>query len=111
MSQPQNNNQPQRAKSPRSLRERMSQDLKLRGMAKRTHDGYLREVRKLACHFNLPPDQLSEQQVGDYLLYLINDCQFAPGSLRVAYSGIKFFFTYTEPSDATRKRLRPPHTP
>jgi len=28
--------------------ERMSQDLQLRGMAKRTPDGYLREVRKLA---------------------------------------------------------------
>ena len=45
----------------KSLRERMSQDLQLRGMAKRTHDGYLREVRKLACHYNVSPDQLSEQ--------------------------------------------------
>lgn len=73
----------------KSPRERMSQDLQLRGMAKRTHDGYLREVRKLACHYRTPPDQLSEQQVADYLLYLINDCEFAPGSLRVAYSGLK----------------------
>ena len=56
----------------RSLRERMSQDLQLRGMAKRTHDGYLREVRKLACYYKTPPDQLSEWQVGDYLLHLIN---------------------------------------
>ena len=85
--------------NPKSLRERMSQDLQLRGMAQRTHDGYLREVRKLACHYHTPPDQLTEQQVADYLLYLINDCDFAPGSLRVAYSGLKFFFTYTEPRD------------
>jgi integrase/recombinase XerD len=85
--------------SKKSLRERMSQDLQLRGMAQRTHDGYLREVRKLACHYHTPPDQLTEQQVADYLLYLINDCEFAPGSLRVAYSGLKFFFTYTEPRD------------
>ncbi len=93
----------------RSLRERMSQDLQLRGMAKRTHDGYLREVRKLACYYNSPPDQLSEQQVGDYLLYLINDCDFAPGSLSVAYSGIKFFYSYTEPRDwDVLKKLRLP---
>jgi len=93
----------------RSLRERMSQDLQLRGMAKRTHDGYLREVRKLACYYNSPPDQLSEQQVGDYLLYLINDCNFAPGSLSVAYSGIKFFYTVTEPRDwDVLKKLRRP---
>ena len=80
-----------------SLRQRMSRDLQLRGMAKRTHDGYLREVRKLACFYNAPPDQLTEQQVGEYLLYLINDCNFAPGTLGVAYSGIKFFYTFAYP--------------
>lgn len=87
------------SKPAKSLRERMSQDLQLRGMAQRTHDGYLREVRKLAAYYKTPPDRLTEQQVADYLLYLINDCEFAPGSLRVAYSGLKFFFTYTEPRD------------
>jgi site-specific recombinase XerD len=93
----------------RSLRERMSQDLQLRGLAARTHDGYLREVRKLACYYNCPPDQLSEQQVGDYLLHLINDCQFAAGSLSVAYSGIKFFYTVTLPRnwDVLKKLRRP----
>ena len=82
----------------RSLRERMLADLKLRGMAKRTIDGYLREVRKLACYYNASPDLLTEQQVGDYLLHLVNR-NYAPGSLRVAYSGIKFFYKYTEPRD------------
>ena len=28
-----------------------------------------------------------------------NERDFAPGSLSVAYSGIKFFYTYTEPRD------------
>lgn len=46
----------------------MSQDLQLLGRAKRTHDGYLREVRKLACYFNQSPDQLTQQQVADRLL-------------------------------------------
>ncbi len=92
-----------------SLRDRMSQDLQLRGMADRTQTGYLREVTKLAAYYRVPPDQLSEQQVGEYLLYLINDCNFAPGTLGVAYSGIKFFYTVTEPRDWTvlRKLRRP----
>ncbi len=92
-----------------SLRQRMSQDLKLRGMAPRTHDGYLREVRKLAAYYNTPPDQLTEQQVGQYLLHLIDDCHFAPGSIGVAYSGIKFFYTITEPRnwDVLKKLRRP----
>jgi len=111
MSRSSNSNRLSRKPSPnnRSLRERMSRDLQLRGLAKRTHDGYLREVRKLACYYNTPPDQLSEQQVGDYLLHLINDCNFAPGSLRVAYSGIKFFYRFTEPRDwDVLKKLRLP---
>ena len=66
-------------------------------MAERTQEGYLREVRKLACYYSTSPDQLTEQQVADYLLYLINDCEFAPGTLRVSYSGIKFFYTHTCP--------------
>ena len=77
----------------------MSQDLQLLGRKKRTHDGYLREVRKLACYFNLPPDQLSQQQVADYLLHLINDREFAPGSLKVTYSALKFFYSTTCPRD------------
>ena len=111
MSRSNSNNESSRNASSdkRSLRQRMSQDLQLQGKAPRTHDGYLREVRKLACYYNSPPDQLSEQQVGDYLLYLINDCNFAPGSLSVAYSGIKFFYTVTLPRDwEVLKKLRRP---
>lgn len=77
----------------------MSRDLQLLGRAKRTHDGYLREVRKLACYFNTSPDQLTQQQVADYLLHLINDRKFAPGSLKVTYSALKFFYSITCPRD------------
>lgn len=77
----------------------MSRDLQLLGRAKRTHDGYLREIRKLACHFNTSPDQLTQQQVADYLLHLINDRKFAPGSLKVTYSALKFFYSITCPRD------------
>ena len=47
----------------------------------------------------LSPDQLSQQQVGDYLLHLINDCDYAPGTLKVSYNGIKFFYSVTCPRD------------
>lgn len=85
--------------NPSPLRTKMSQDLQIAGMSQRTHDGYLREVRKLACHFKLSPDQITETQLREYFLYLKNDCQFAPGSLKVAFSGIKFFYTHTVPRD------------
>lgn len=77
----------------------MSRDLKLLGRAKRTHDGYLREIRKLACYFNRSPDKLSQRQVADYLLYLINEKNYASGSLKVAYSAVKFLYRTTCPRD------------
>lgn len=83
----------------KSLRQRMSDDLKLKVAAERTHDGYLREVRKLSEFYHQRPDTLSEQQVTDYLLLLINESDYAPGTLKVSYSGIKFFYTHTEPRD------------
>jgi integrase/recombinase XerD len=77
------------------LYERMSEDLHLGGMAKRTHEGYLRAVRTLADYCRRSPDQITEDQLRRFFLYLKNEKEFASGSLRVAYSGIKFFFTRT----------------
>jgi len=78
-----------------ALYERMSQDLHLGGMSKRTHEGYLRAVRQLADYCKLSPDQITEDQLRAHFLHLKNQLGFASGSQRVAYSGIKFFYTRT----------------
>jgi site-specific recombinase XerD len=78
-----------------SLRDRMTKDLQLRGYSQCTQEAYLRAVRKLAEHYGKRPDQLSEEQVRNYFLYLKNGKNFAPSSMKIAYSGIKFFFTHT----------------
>lgn len=73
----------------------MAEDLDLCGMAQRTHAGYLRAVRQLADHCQSPPEKITEAQFRDYFLVLKNKKKFAYGSLRVAFSGIKFFYTKT----------------
>jgi integrase/recombinase XerD len=91
------------------LRQQMQQDLQLAGLSERTQEAYLRAVRQLADHFHKAPDRLSEAQLRQYLLYLKNDKQFAPSSLIVAASGIKFFYTHTTPRDwKTLQKLRVP---
>ena len=77
------------------LYKRMSEDLHLGGMAKRTHEGYLRAVRQLADFCKCSPDHITEDQLREFFLHLKNDKDFASGSLRVAYSGVKFFYTRT----------------
>jgi integrase/recombinase XerD len=82
-----------------ALRQRMHQDLQLAGLSEGTQKAYLRAVRLLADHFHTPPDRLNEQQIRDYFLYLKNDRNFSSASLRIAYSGIKFFYSHTTPRD------------
>lgn len=92
-----------------TLQQRMIEDLQLAGLSERTQVAYVRAVRQLAKHFGLPPDQISEPQLRDYLLYLKNDKQFAAGSLKIAFCGIRFFYQHTVPREwETLRRLRVP---
>ena len=74
---------------------RMAEDLHLGGMSERTHDGYLRAVRKLADFCQTSPDEIAEDQLRRFFLHMKNDLNYAYGTLRVAFSGIKFFYTRT----------------
>jgi hypothetical protein len=74
------------------LAQQMLQDLQLAGLSDRTHEAYLRAVRKFAQWLKKSPDQASENELRRYLLFIKND------SLKVAYSGLKFFFSHTCPS-------------
>lgn len=78
-----------------SLYSRMAEDLHLGGMSERTHAGYLRAVRKLADYCKTSPDKITEDQLRRFFLYMKNDLKYAYGTLRVAFSGIKFFYTRT----------------
>jgi len=77
------------------LRQRMIQDLQLRGMAARTQESYVFAVRKLAEHFSKSPDQITEEQLREYFLYLKNVKKYSRTASNIALCGIKFFFTYT----------------
>lgn len=92
-----------------ALAQRMLQDLQLAGHGERTQEAYLRAVRQLAAYTRIAPDQITEEQLRAYFLYLKNDKQFAPGSLKIAYNGIRFFYTHTVVRDwETLRKLRVP---
>jgi len=81
------------------LRQRMHQDLQLAGLADGTQKAYLRSVRQLAAHYRKSPDQITEDELRQYLLYLKNKRQYKPSSLKIAASGITFFYSHTVPRD------------
>lgn len=78
-----------------SLYSPMAEDLHLGGMSERTHAGYLRAVRKLADYCKTSPDKITEDQLRRFFLHMKNELNYAYRTLRVAFSGIKFFYTRT----------------
>ena len=89
------------------LAEKMLADMQLAGLSERTHESYLRAVRKFAQWLRKSPDLATEHELRNYLLHIKNDQQWGANSLKVAYSGLKFFYSRTCPRDwSTLKNLR-----
>ena len=77
------------------LRRRMLEDMQLRGLAKNTQQSYMDCVKALAKHYNRRPDQLSEDEIRNFFLYLIKNKRLRENTIRIYVYGIKFFFEKT----------------
>jgi integrase/recombinase XerD len=77
------------------LRRRMIEDLQLAGLSGSTQEAYVRSVRKLAEHFRLSPDRITERQLRDYLIHLRDGRGLAKGTFQQHFFAIKFFFVNT----------------
>jgi len=77
------------------LRQRMLEDMQLRGLAPRTQQAYLGAVQQLAIHYGKSPDLLTEEQLRQYFLFLRNEKRAARNTCTVALCAIKFFYQQT----------------
>ena len=92
------------------LRQKMIEDMQLRGFALRTQEAYLLAVRQLARYYNKSPDLVTEEELRQYFLYLKNVKHAARNTCTIALCGIKFFFQHTLSREwKTFDFLRPPH--
>jgi len=78
-----------------ALRRRMLADLQLRGLAPRTQQCYVEAVKHLTQHYRRAPDQISEDELRQYFLFLINDKKVAESTFRIHLYGIRFFYERT----------------
>ena len=78
-----------------ALRQRMIEDMQLHGFSPGTQEAYMRAVYQLAAYYHRSPDQLNEEELRTYFLYLKNERQLARSTCTVALCGIKFFYDYT----------------
>jgi len=87
------------------LRQRMLEDMQLRGLSARTQGCYVQAVRQLAEHYHRSPDQITEEELRQYFLYLANEKQVARATATIALCGIRFFFEHTLQRDWTTLRF------
>ncbi len=77
------------------LRQRMVNDMTVRGLAENTKKSYLNSVSGLACHYGRSPDLISAQEVQDYLLFLHEERGLTWQSCNCARHGIRFLYRIT----------------
>lgn len=79
----------------KALLSKLNDDLKLAGYAKRSRQSYVRAVRQLMNFWGKPLEEIEEQEVREYWLHCKDEQGWMPATMRISYSGIKFFYQHT----------------
>lgn len=91
------------------LRQKMIEDMQLRGLAEITQVKYVTAVRQLAEHYGKSPAHITEEELRQYFLYLKNVKKRSRSTCTIALCGIKFFYEQTLKRDwPTLTLVRPP---
>ncbi len=91
------------------LRQRMLEDMQLRGLSPKTQACYLFAVQQFAQHYGKSPALISEEELRHYFLYLSTEKHVSPSTVTIALCAIKFLFERTlQRSWPTFDLIRPP---
>ena len=74
------------------LRQKMIRAMDLKDLSKHTQRTYLAAVTGIAKYYRKSPDQLTQEMVEDYLLYLKNVKGNAPKTRGTFLTGLRFFY-------------------
>lgn len=77
------------------LRQKMIEDLQLRGLAVRTQESYVQAMSQLAGYYHKSPEQINEDELRQYFLFLKNVKHVSRSTQTIALCGIKFFYEHT----------------
>lgn len=77
------------------LRQRMIEEMQLRGMAPETQRQYVHHVARFALFYNTSPELLDLEDIRQYLLHLLNDRHLSTESVNQSVSALKFLYLQT----------------
>ncbi|MCL2082637.1 MAG: phage integrase N-terminal SAM-like domain-containing protein [Oscillospiraceae bacterium] len=72
--------------------QKMSDDIKLRGLAKSTYENYTRNVKKFLAFCNRPIEELDETDVRRFVQFLIDEGKYSLRTVNQHSTAIRFFF-------------------
>jgi integrase/recombinase XerD len=74
------------------LRQRMTEDMRVRNLAENTQMSYVQQVSLFARHFNKSPEQLGPEDIRTYQVYLTDEKKLSPGSVLIAVAALRFLY-------------------
>jgi len=77
------------------LHDQMKRDLELKNYSPKTRACYLASVKSVVLHFHRSREQLSDQEIREYLHYLIHEKKASQSVISQAYSALKFLYETT----------------
>lgn len=77
------------------LRDQMKQDLELGGYARKTISEYVSAARRLAEHVKRPLQQLTQQDLRDYVEHLRKKRKYGASMLKLQLAGIRYLYAVT----------------
>lgn len=94
------------------LRDKMAEDIKLRGLCANTLRTYLRCAEVFVRHYGKSPTLMGKAEVRDFLLHLVDDLKRSPSTYNVYAAALKFLYAHTleRPEEvAWIQQMRVPH--
>lgn len=73
---------------------KMDKSMQVNGLGERTREAYARAMRMLVEHHDKAPDLITEDELLDYFIHRQNVTNWAPATMRICFTGIKFFFKH-----------------
>ena len=75
-----------------AFRDRMKMDMELKNFSIKTIKSYLSWMKNYTLHYGMSPDKLGDEDIRNYLYYLLKEKKASQSSVNQAYSALKFFY-------------------
>lgn len=88
------------------LRQKMKDEMSLRGFSEGTQANYIRAIAGLSGYYHRSPAKLTEQEIKKYLLYLLRERKLARSTYNVIVCALDFFYR-----NVLHQEICTPHLP